>query len=209
MKTEDLIEKLSANVSPVNRNYPVFQAYIGWLIFAISFVMFFIWNRSESFQYIYFPTYWHELIPVSLSVLISSFFAIHLSVPGNRIKKNLKLLTTVLFIAWSFFIGARFFIHNFDSAQNLFKYHSCFRDILLMSFPLSVVLIFIVNKRNPFQKKWTGFWIVAASSSASGIGVSFLCPNEAPSHLLSIHAMPVLLLGIIGIILGSLIFRDL
>ncbi len=209
MKTENLINELSSNLSPVKRIYPVYITFIGWILFSFSFLLFFIWNRSDNFQNIYIPQYLYELIPIILCVFLSAFAAIYYSIPGNRVKRNLNYLTVLFLLIWVLLLGLRYSFGITTSNDKIFKYHDCYKDIILMSLPSCTVLMYIVNRRMPFQKKWTGFWILAASASASVISVAFLCPNEMPSHLFVVHAIPILALSLLGIILGSFLFREI
>ncbi len=209
MKTENLIKELSSNLSPVKRIYPAYITFTIWILFSFSFLLFFIWSRSDNFQNLYIPQYLYELIPIILCILLSAFAAIYYSIPGNRVKKNLNYLTVLFLLVWVLLLGLRYSVNSQTSIDKIFHYHSCFKDIFLMSLPTSVVLIYIMNRRFPIQKQWTGFWILAASASASVTGVAFLCPNEMPSHLLVVHAIPILALSLLGIILGSFLFREI
>lgn len=167
----------------------------------------FIMSRSNSFKLIYKPTYYYELILLILTFLFSGFFAIYLSVPGNKIKYKLYYLPILSLLFWALLISLRFLFNNFLHPL-LFEYHSCIKDILLMSIPSASILIFILNKRLPLKKKFTGLLLLSAASSSGALGISFLCPNEMPIHLLSLHVLPVLALSLLGIILSNLIFID-
>ena len=206
MKTEKLINNLSMELSPVKRNYPTFVTFLFWVFLTSLSLFFFIWSKSNSFEFINIPKYFYELIPVSCTFLLSGILAIHLSVPGNRIKLKVLFLPIICLLLWIILISLRHSSGNSNIILN--EYHSCSRDILIMSIPSFSILLFIINKRMPIYKNWTGLFLLAASSSASAFGISFLCPNDIPNHLLIFHVLPVLALSLLGIILSNLIFID-
>jgi hypothetical protein len=208
MKTENLIKELSSNLSPVKRIYPVYITFIIWILFSFCFLVFFIWSRSNNFQNLYIPQYLYELIPIILCVFLSAFAAMYYSIPGNRVKKNFNYITVSLLFIWILLLVLRYSFNSQTSMDKIFNYHSCFKDIFLMSLPSGAVLIYIINRRMPIQKRWTGFWILSASSSTSAVSVAFLCSNEIPSHILVVHALPVFVMSLFGIILGSFLFRE-
>lgn len=209
MKTENLIKHLSSNLSPVKRIYPVYNIFTIWILFSFSFLVFFIWNRSDNFQNLFIPQYLYELIPIILSVIFSAFAAMYFSIPGNRVKRNFNYITVSLLFIWILLLGLRYSFGSAISNDKIFKYHDCYKDIILMSLPSCAVLMYIINRRLPIQKKWTGFWILSASASSSAVSVAFLCSNEMPSHLLVVHAIPVFVMSLFGIILGSILFREI
>jgi hypothetical protein len=207
MKTEDLIQKLSSNLSPVKRIFPLHIIYSAWILFSFLISIIFIASRTENFKFTHIPQYYYDLIPISLVMFSSAFAAIHFSIPGNRIKKSFFYLPISLLLAWTILVSARYnegikFLHS------ELTYHSCAKDIFLISLPSASVLFYIINKRVPVLKKWIGFWILSSSGSAAAMTVAFLCPNEASSHLLVVHFVPVFLLCLIGVILGEKILRD-
>jgi hypothetical protein len=208
LKTEDLIYKLISNLQPVKRILPVSVTFVGWILFSLFSISLYVWSRSENFKFIHTPEYFHELLPIILSIFTSAFMAIYLSVPGNRMRKFFHYLPILFLLIWFFSLIIRQFTVLTADSEVLYKYHDCTKDFLFMNIPSAVVLIYIINKRIPILKHWIGFWILTASAAASVVGVAFLCPNEAPSHLLVIHFLPMIAISLSGILIGAFLFRE-
>ncbi len=208
MKREKLIQSITSHLIPVKRIFPSWIIFLIWALFASVTVLIFVWNRSENFSFLYIPEYKFDLVFAFLTVISCGFVAIYTSIPGNKVKGKFLFTPVTLFSFWVFTILIRFFLNMEASVSTNFSYHYCTKDILLMSVPSASVLIYIINRRLPLKKNWIGFWVVTASSSMSIIGVSFLCSNELPTHTLSVHILPVILVGLMGTFLGKLLFRE-
>lgn len=208
MKREKFIQSLATHVPPVKRIYPVWITFLLWILFSFLTTLLFVWNRSGNFVFLHIPKYLYELSFIFFVFASSAFIAIYTSIPGNRIRDKYLLVPILFLLTWVISILLRFFINNPSSTSSDFSYHNCTKDILLMSLPPATVLIYIINRRLPMRKNWIGFWIITASASISALGVAFLCANEFPKHLLFAHTIPVILVGLFGIFLGRLIFKE-
>lgn len=205
MKTETLIDKLSENLVPVKRIFPISVTYIGWVFFSFLALFVIIWWRSDNFQMIHLPEYIHEVIPVMFVFFISTFNAIYVSIPGNRNSYILSIAPVFFLLMWMSFLLFRF-MFGVSSGLLPYEYHSCVRDFLIMSIPTSFFLVFIIRKRYPTLNSNLGFWIFAASATISALGETLLCPNEDASHLLLVHMLPVFGLCLFGKGIGNIIF---
>ncbi|WP_039926508.1 NrsF family protein [Leptospira vanthielii] len=206
MKTDVLIDRLSANLAPVRRVFPISVAYCLWIGSSLLILISYIWWRSDFFRMIHIPIYIYELIPAFLVLLISAYNAIHTSIPGNRKIQYLSLAPISFLVLWMCLLLFRFFT-GITSDIPIYNYHTCIRDFLLMNLPTSIGLIYIIRRRYPMSKKNIGFWIFTASATMSALGEAFLCPNEAASHLILIHLFPVFGLSLLGIWIGNFVFH--
>lgn len=208
MNTEKLIQKLSKEVVPINRVYPVGIIFSFWIICSLLFLIFFIWSNSFGFNNFHFSNRSYELIPIILLILYTGYLAIHLSIPGNKLKKFSYLIPSCLFCIWLILIYMKDFL-QLNELKLKYEYHGCIKDLFWMTAPPLTILLFIINRRIPIKKELIGYLLFTASICVSALGIALLCPNESISHLINIHFLPVFTISLFGAGIGKIFLRDL
>jgi hypothetical protein len=82
----------------------------------------------------------------------------------------------------------------------------CFSETLLFS-SLPVALgVLLIARRTPIRRGWVGVLIGASAASLPALMMQVACMYD-PKHILLLHLVPVLIMGIVGGVLGKIILR--
>ncbi|MEM7135170.1 MAG: NrsF family protein [Myxococcota bacterium] len=128
-----------------------------------------------------------------------------LSVPGRLHWRRAVPLALALIALW---IGA--YVYGLWSPalepSMVGKRPNCFGETFLFSsFPLALGLL-LVARRAPLQRAWVGALVGAASTSLPALMMQVACMYD-PRHILQFHLLPILIVGLVGGAIGSLVLR--
>ncbi len=203
MKNQDLINNLTMDLRPVKVFKLKWQHYATCLAvglfttlagLAISGVRFDLLETMKSAQFII-----ESLILIVLA-LASTAIALRLSIPHKQSQKTKYFVLTTLGV-W--FLVLLFFLLRSNAPMAGWGF-TCLSQVLLGSVFPAAVIFFIANQAAPLSRALTG-WVVLTSGTAFGALVAhFSCSMSNPLHLLVWHALPVVVIGVLGVFIGKL-----
>ena len=184
MKTEKLIQILKKDLSPVT---PVSRSR-QTLIFSVVAVMLltgFVYFRTSALEYMVTPSKTVETFALLFLAVFSVYLAIRLSIPGEY---NARLLGVVLFLGmlWGLAIFGRYFT-DFARYENPQQYHGCMIDMIGLSLPLLIFLVWLVKHNYPVYTNANYLLLAIAAISLAAFSVEWICPDKSPLHMLKIH----------------------
>ncbi|HMX34489.1 MAG TPA: hypothetical protein PKC66_19790, partial [Leptospiraceae bacterium] len=73
MKTEKLIENLVKDSSSVKPILSTPIVFLFWLLASLSFLILFVWSRSNELNTLHSPEKSYEIIPILISIFFSGY----------------------------------------------------------------------------------------------------------------------------------------
>ncbi len=208
MDNTKLIESLSLDLKPVTvlryttRDYLITVA-IGF--FSVLAGLAVSGLRVDILTVLASPRFILETFILLILALASSVAALQMSLPNlNHTKLKWILATTLLL--WLASITYFYFQSNSPIVSQGF---SCSKEIFFVSLFSTLFIYFFTKKSAPLYRSTLG-WIILTSGAAYGaIATQFSCSVSEPFHLLAWHALPVLIIGFMGLGLGKIFFNKL
>jgi hypothetical protein len=209
-RTEDLIAQLAADVRPVRPLRPPMLRALFWLAIAalvIGTVVAAFGIRPDFMEEMGETHYQLEWAGSLLTGILSAIAAFHVSLPDRS--RAWALLPFPGLVLWLFSIGygcltdwVRHGAEGFALGVSFF----CFRSILLISIPLSVVLLAMLRLAGPVRPVPTIASGMLAAAALSACGVSMFHGDEATLMVLIWHGGAVALLVGLGTLLNRRLF---
>lgn len=209
-RTEDLIAQLAADVRPVRPLRPPMLRALLWLLVAvlvIGTVVAAFGIRPDFMTEMGETHYQLEWAGSMLTGILAAVAAFHVSLPDRS--RAWALLPLPGLVLWLFSIGygcmtdwVRHGPDGFALGVSFF----CFRSILLISIPLSLVLLAMLRLAGPVRPVATIASGLLAASALSACGVSMFHGDEATLMVLIWHGGAVALLVGLGTLLNRRLF---
>ena len=209
MDTNNLIEKLTKDLKPVRAlPAPAFRAmgasFIG-IIAVIVAVRAFHGPRIDVQAAMQNTDFIVGDLLMLVGGLLAAFAAATLVVPDTRLRYSVSVplgLSTFIWLALS--LHAMLHLTMNDMQAALHENNSCTQGLIFLSLvPIGLSLI-LALRGAPVWRGLAGYALTLSMTSFAGIGMRFLCPGDAPAHLLVWHFLPVLGLSVVGIALGRI-----
>ncbi len=206
MKTNDLIDQLGTRLQPVKRLPRPWIRFARWfaamgLCFGAAMALRGI--REDLFQRLTDPLFVLSTLMILATATLSAAAAFQLSVPGEerRWTRRVPLLALGMWVAMIAF-------HAMSGAPLMGGAGwGCARDVLLLGAIPGVLLFWMVRGAAPLKLNWTGVFVMLALGALGALGTQLGCHDDAPLHLLLWHFVPVILVGLSGIVLGRFLLR--
>jgi hypothetical protein len=209
-RTEHLIAQLAADVRPVRPLRPPMLRALFWLAVAalvIGTVVAAFGIRPDFMTEMGETHYQLEWAGSLLTGILAAIAAFHVSLPDRP--RTWALLPLPGLVFWLFSIGygcmtdwVRHGAEGFAFGVSFF----CFRSILLISIPLSVVLLAMLRLAGPVRPVPTIASGMLAAAALSACGVSMFHGDEATLMVLIWHGGAVALLVGLGTLLNRSLF---
>lgn len=209
MKNEDLIEKLSSDLKPIepveSLKTKTLKTFFFALLCAIAGIS--LSGLREDWVLVFRNPYaLIKNILLFVGVISTSVSALLLSIPGQVKGKFFKLFSLLPFGIWAFLLILENIIKpEFHSVRGM----SCASEVIVLGVIQSIFMFVILRRAIALDRAWVGFLVLI---SAAGLGVwllQFTCHNDDPAHLLVWHFLPALILGILGVFIGKKILLKL
>ena len=204
MRTEDLIEKISEDLNPVESiRSPIRMAFLviflGLLAALLSLV--FLHIRPDLYESLHRGPFLFSTIGLLASAVLMSLASAFSGFPGRAAQRPSLLIagfTLVYLVVSLLFWGA-----TEPLGEGLGKVthagRSCSASALVMGIVPFFVLGFWLKKLAPPHPALSGALVGLASASLGGAVLSFNCPNDHPDHLLNWHiALPMGVFLVLG-----------
>lgn len=209
IKKDQLVDHLAADLRPVHR-FSAGAVLALWLGIAWAFVCLVTFATGDLRpgvieQLRQSPRFLVECV-LGLVVGIAVFRnAILLSLPGVMSWKRAAIVTVGLLGVW---VGV--YVYGLANPalepSMLGKRPHCFVETFAFSSVPLVLGYWLVSRRTPIARGWTGALIGAAAASLPATIMQIACMYD-PKHILQFHLAPVAIVGIAGAIAGWLAFR--
>jgi hypothetical protein len=208
--TEDLIARLAADAQPVRPLRPPMLRALFWLgiaVLMIGAVVAAFGVRPDFMDEMGETHYQLEWAGAMLTGILAAIAAFHVSLPDRP--RAWALLPLPGLALWLFSIGygcmtdwVRLGPQGFTFGVSFF----CFRSILLISVPLSLVILAMLRLAGPVRPVATIASGMLAASALSACGVSMFHGDEATLMVLVWHGGAVALLVGLGTLLNRRLF---
>ena len=206
MKENDLIEQLVRNHQKVTPVEPIRSRFFKWLIISVICLSVGISTLGlrEDWQILFTnPLLLIQNVFIFLSVIMTGFFSIKLSQPGEVFKTKTKPLIIIITNLWLLILLAIGLVNDFNMQEFSKIKLGCVKDILILGIIPGAILFILMLKGVILKNKIAGLFAFITAFSLGAWGVQYTCHNDDPIHILLWHFIPVLLLGMIGITFGN------
>jgi hypothetical protein len=212
VRTEDLIQQLARDATPVRRVPPLPVRVIGWVVLAaLSFAGVAMWmgvrrDLADAVEQVNFAVEAMLLIVTALSAAIG---ALVISVPGAERRALVRWLpvaagvAAVLWVAGGLVVAAA---TGAPTGRVTFAWHCVYKTASIAALP-SVVLFAIVRRAAPLHAAWAGLLALLATAAVGVLGANVICPVDRPVHMLLWHVGPLMLFAGLGAALGAWLLR--
>lgn len=212
MNTEDCIQRLTSDLSPVARLRSVFGRLMIWLGSALLCVgagALLTGLRPDLHTAIWTADFLFEGLLLLIGAILSAVAAMVLSVPGcERAGRKWRLFALFPVFGWLLYIGTRGFSGGGWVLAGEARFSpACAGELCLLSILPGVAMFLMIKNAAPVQLGWNGFLAALAALFLASLGLHFSCPNSSAVHVLAWHALPVLTVAASGIFLGRLLLR--
>lgn len=208
MKSTELIHSLTANLTPVKilkyglKEYSV--VLIAGLFSVLAGVA--ITGIRADIQNIALTTsFITQSITLLLLGILSTLSAMQMSIPS--LKKNVSqkiVVSTLLF--WT--VTIVYLLLNSNSPFAGWGF-SCASEIVINSIIPSAAIFFFTRKSAILDRLSVGWLALTAGAAYAALATQLSCGMSDPFHLLIWHALPVIVVGFVGIVIGKLFIKKL
>lgn len=208
MNPHFLIRKLSADLQPVQVfRYKVRDYVLIMLcgLFSIAGGLAFAGIRADFTQVMFSADFLFQTFLLLLLAVASTLSAMQMSIPSIHTRKA----KTVVISTLSLWFAGLIYLFFSNSALVFGWGVACSQEIAINSvIPAFVVFTFVRNAAT-LNRSVAGWFMLIAGGACGALATHFSCSDSSAAHLLVWHAAPVLLLGMIGLGLGTLFLKKL
>jgi len=207
MNTDELINQLARDVTPVARLPSAGHRFAQWLLFSLAYIaviMFFYGIRTDLASVLRDPMFiTHTVLLIALGV-IAGFAALQISVPERSMSKPLVGCIAGL-------TGISLFLISFQTCTTPgceagHGFACSFHIFILGIFPVAALTL-MVKRAAPSHRIWSGVLMGLTMIGLSAAALQFACGNSDPLHLLVWHWLPGFLFVAAGIGVASHLFK--
>jgi len=209
VNTDQLIDRLVADVTPVRRLLKPTERAALWTAMALVAVAFGVaWFgiRHDIATAWLEPGVLARIALLASTMWLSIVAAFRLSVPGGETRAFarwwpialLGVLTAIsaaeLVAAWA--VGA---------AGSPLRSWTCVRKVAFVGTVPAIVSIVLISRGFAVEPRWTAILGVLAAGAAGALTSELACPIHAPLHVFLWHITPVIVSTAVGALVGTLI----
>lgn len=210
MRRTQLIEDLAADLTPVSSPGRTGLSTAVWLVLATLYSSIIIIAtgpiREASFDNIIdYPLFGLETLVAAAAIVALAIVTLRSAIPSERHPLIRIMPALALSVLWAAFyvVGLWEPIHP---VSMLGKRDHCVLQGLFFSFPSMALLLFYARRLMPLWPRATGALAGAAAGAIPAAWMQFAC-MYVPSHILTHHIGPILVLAGIGAIVGPLALK--
>ena len=211
MDTELLINKLVKEGARQPLPHPFQQAlfWLGGTIAYLTVLSGYSGLRSEIMDRLGDPIYALELALLIGMALSATLAALCLSRPDSYQKPVVKYVPFVFLALWVLAALAVADGLSWDTILHTMTLgqFDCVWHILLFSVPPAAAIFMIVRKGATIQTAWAGSMATLAVTSFAYLCMRLIEQNDNPAHLVVWHALPIVLLCVLGMLAGMYLLR--
>lgn len=212
MNTDDLIQLFVREGAARPLRHPVQQTmlWVGGLLVYLMILLLMAGFRPDILTRLGVPGFWLELVLLFLLGVSASISAFCMSRPDGMQWPWSRYLPFPLMLLWALvaFVGARgqIDINNLWHSMTLGQF-DCPWHILLFSAVPAIVIFMLIRMGAAIRYHWAGMMATLSVTSFAYLFMRLVENNDNPAHLIVWHALPILLLCIIGMFAGRYTLR--
>lgn len=213
---DQLILELAEDARPVKRLLPLRARFALWLGFAASYLavaVAVLGVRPDLGEQLTSSWFLIPFLMSAAAALVSASSAFALSVPGAERPRWTRLAPTVVLLVWVAWMFYRMVSFVSDPAIWIaviseYTFEEIGIGLALASIP-GVLLFLMVRRAAPLRPGWAGAFALIAAGSLSSLGGQLTCTSPCPIHAVVLHLTPMLAVGALGVVAGTLLLRRL
>jgi hypothetical protein len=211
LKTDELIDRLVADVRPVRRLIdPSWRAAL-WLAaasVAVALGALYFGLRRDLAEIWGDPLWVVRLALLSATAGLAALTACRLAVPGYERRARVRWWPIVLFgvlIALSMAeVVTSAMTGTFGSPLRNWM---CVRKMMVTGAAPALLAVLLVARAAPIEPRWTLLLGGIAAGAAGVLASEIACPVHAPIHILLWHILPIAVFALAGAAIGELLWR--
>jgi len=210
MNTEDLIQKLVNEGPQKPMPHPMQQTMI-WLLGMLTYLLLFsLYSgfRSDISEKLSELSYIFEMILLLGLGITAALSAFCLSRPDGHQMPWLKYVPFGFLLVWTMtaFSGSteQISLQNLVHSMSLSQF-DCPLYIILFSVPPGIALFFLVRMGVTTQCYWAGSMATLSVTTFGYLLMRLIEGNDNPIHLIVWHALPIMIICLIGMVFGKIL----
>lgn len=208
MKSNELIQSLATDLKPVKAlKYGAKEYFVVLLagLFSILAGLAISGIRSDIQNVMLTPAFITQSLALLMLAVLSTVSAIQMSIPSLEKPIAQKIAASTL-IFWSATIV--YLLINSDSPFAGWGF-SCSREIAINSILPSAAIFFITRHGAVTKRRSVGWLTLTAGAAYGALATQLVCNMSDPLHLLIWHALPVFLIGALGLAFGKFLIKKM
>jgi hypothetical protein len=135
--------------------------------------------------------------------------AFRLSVPGASHSRVARLMPLIAILAWAALLWIRMVAIGSPMTEIAATppHPVCILLIVAIGVGPGVWLFDMLRRAAPLEARRTAMFAALGAFACGALGTQFICPIDAPGHLLLWHFLPVLALASVGRVFGARLLR--
>ena len=212
MRTEDLIQQLTADARPVRPLRPLAVRVAGWLVVAavsLGIVMMLMGVRRELGDAADRMDFTLEAALLLVTAVSAAIGALMVSVPGAESSRHTRWIPIALGVLCVVLAAGELAYAAMSGAPTgrlTFAWHCVYKTTSVALVP-GILLFVMVRRGAPLHGGWAGLLALLATAAMGVLGANIICPNDRPLHMLLWHVAPLMLFAGIGAGLGKWLLR--
>jgi hypothetical protein len=205
--TDQLIQNMLDEGPQKPLPHPMWQTSL-WLLatlFYLATLSGYFGLRGDIAEKFSEPSYFIDILLLFGLGIFSTFAALCLSRPDGYQMPRLKFVPIGFILAWAILAfggSAEINVANIFHSMSLGQF-DCLWHILLFSTPPGLALFLIVRKGATIQYCWAGTMATLSATAFGYLLMRLIEQNDNPVHLIMWHAVPIILMCIVGMIIGK------
>lgn len=209
MQTEQLIEQMSNEigvVKPASNPFVLSAKLLAAFALYIAIILPFFGTRPDLVQKLVSPLFLNEIISLVLIIVSACVSAAILSFPDMYQKKNIALLPVLAFLMFAFDLLLEWFAENKNEAMPVHEIE-CFLCIIGFSIVPVILLFYSIKKNASTHSIHAGCTSLLAAFAVGALILRLAEQTDSISHLLQWHYLPMLGIGLLGMICGKIFLK--
>ena len=212
MRTEDLIQRLALDATPVRPLRPVAIRVAGWLALAalsLAVVLTLMGVRRELGDTADRLDFTLEAALLLLTATSAVVGALLVSVPGAAMTRRVRWVPVLLAAACVVLAAGELAYAAMSGAPSgrlTFAWHCVYKTTSVAVIP-GIALFVMLRRAAPLQPGWAGMLAVLATAAIGVLGANIICPTDRPLHMLVWHVAPLMLFAGLGAALGRWLLK--
>jgi hypothetical protein len=209
VNTDQLIERLAADVTPVRRLLDPAERAALWTALALVFVtigVVYFGVRHDIATAWTNPGLLARLALLAATMWLSVVTAFRLSVPGGERRAFARwwplVLLGVLAAVSAGEVVAAWLVGDPGSPLRSW---TCVRKVAFVGAVPAIVSVTLITRGFAIEPRWTAMLGVLAAGAAGALTSELACPIHAPMHIMLWHIAPVVVSTAIGALVGTLV----
>ncbi len=210
MQTDELVQRLAADVAPVSRLAPVPVRLAVWTAATLAAAVAAVWwlgARGDLMAALWTPGLQIRSALLLVTAITAAAGALLLSVPGADRSPAVRWLPVASVTALLLWIGGEL---ASASATGIVNWRigvawGCAAQVLAVGLIPGAVLFGMVRRAAPLRGAWAGLLALVAMGAVGALGTSAICPSDRAMHVLVWHVLPLVGIGAMGAAAGYLL----